>query len=47
MHVLVLSCAESYDRGVVPLDLLVVIFAVRAPNWICFVSAMVSCGNWR
>jgi hypothetical protein len=28
------SCAESYDSGVVPLDLLVFILAVRAPNWI-------------
>jgi hypothetical protein len=33
------SMVDLYDNGVVPLLLLFVIFAVRAPNWICRVSA--------
>jgi hypothetical protein len=34
--------AGVYDSGVVPLLLLFVIFAVRAPNWICKISALTS-----
>lgn len=30
----------SHDKSVVPLDLPVVIFAVRAPNWICILSVV-------